>query len=820
MFCWKSPLRFSLRLLRTHNVKTEPLLDQLKKCTTEYQVFQLLGMNRSALTVHHVGCAVNLLWYFQEGKPDKCRTFGQIRDHPEFIGLRTLAQNNVDLLDDKELVDVLYTLLMFQLEAHDSVIQQLVVEGWRRLERFDLPTLAKFAVCLRKQDLTTSPLIGHIASVVDKNLDACDDPATLSCLLVCLHAVSSLSLQERLIEKTESTIHKFDVSSIRHAFRALRLFYKYKFTYVSLLEKYDNLFKQNVDSMDGKNLSNITGVYQQLRLHGLDFPLMAKPRLVEMMKTCNDPETFSDLFDVLSRMGSPQMRERLEEKLLILMDEMNLSQLLVVLKAMLEMECKNSALIQKICSVLLKNLDSCKPTQLFHITEALVQLAPPHTRLAKELQRHLQRTIITNFIPSEVATMAKALSLLNLNQVDEAVLAKLDDIIQQCNLPSLEKIAVLLIQLSKTPRAFGNHHKTSRELLQKLNHCALERLRYVDNIDLLLDEIIQVRTRHWMSEDLIEGVLDTCQRLLQEVTWRNVTKLAIFLTQMNYVRTPILQTLAAVTMEDIAKIHPSNILTVLRPFSFLNYEPPQGREFFDICLQHVLEHKDTLSSSCLLQICYHFALAELFPEQLINSIFNIDFLRQLDAHLTSYPHAQSMSLRHYLMELNRAVCIEHPEYQIPWFHEPYCQHMKKKEMTAMNQQLLLSLEEVLGGEHYTKTFVTTPYCYSIDYEFILDKDKKPVPYQEPDGVSGDSVKTGDPDGRSLEGVQRFAVDLLSAKAFCLNTHLKGQFAMKKRHLEILGYRVIQIPSYEWKSLTVSGRENQIQYLRTKIYADL
>ncbi|XP_044158470.1 FAST kinase domain-containing protein 1, mitochondrial-like [Bufo gargarizans] len=805
MLRWRGPFCFSLRLLQTQTVKTEPLLDQLKKCSTEYQVFQLLGMNRSALSVHHVGYAVNLLWYFQEGKPETCRTLGQIRDHPEFIALRTLARDNVDLLDDKELVDVLYNLMMFQVQAHDAVIQRLVVEGWRRLERLDLPTLAKFAVCLKKQDLTTSPLIGHMASVVDRDLEDADDPVTLSCLLVCLQSVSSPNLQERLVEKTESVIQKFELSDVRHAFRVMRLFYKYKFTYVSLLEKYDNVFKQHIGAMDAKDLSSIAGVYKHLRLNNTDFPVMAKPRLVEMMKMCNDPETFVDLFDALSRMVSHHMRDGLEEKLLTFSDEMNLSHLLVVLRAMVEMDCTNNALIQKICSLLQQHLDICKPTQLLHMTESVVNLPHQNTKLLKELQRHLQRNLIASFIPSEVARMAKALSLLNLNQVDEAVLSKIDAIIQQCNLPSMEKIAVLLMQLSKTPRSFGNHHKTYRELLQKLKSCALGRLQQVDSLDLLLDEIMQIKSRQWMNGELAEGVLDACQRLLHKVTWRNVTKLSICLMQMNVARAPFLHTIAAVTMEDITKIHPSCILIVLRPFAFLNYEPPQGREFFNICLQHVMERKDSLSPSCLIQICYSFALVKQFPKELINAVFDIKFLGQLDAQLASFPHAQSMSLRYYLMELNRAVCIEHPEYQVPWFHDPYCQHLKRKEVTSMNQLLQELLEEILGGKHYTKVSVTAPYGYSIDFEFTLDKDKEPMPYPEQDGV--------------YEGTQRFAVELLSPKAFCQNTHLKGQFAMKKRHLEILGYHVIQIPSYEWKSLTVSERENQIQYLRKKIFVN-
>lgn len=34
--------------------------------------------------------------------------------------------------------------------------------------------------------------------------------------------------------------------------------------------------------------------------------------------------------------------------------------------------------------------------------------------------------------------------------------------------------------------------------------------------------------------------------------------------------------------------------------------------------------------------------------------------------------SHSLRVQNLLMELNRAVCIEHPEEQIPWFHEKFC----------------------------------------------------------------------------------------------------------------------------------------------------
>ena len=43
---------------------------------------------------------------------------------------------------------------------------------------------------------------------------------------------------------------------------------------------------------------------------------------------------------------------------------------------------------------------------------------------------------------------------------------------------------------------------------------------------------------------------------------------------------------------------------------------------------------------------------------------------------------------------------------------------------------------------------------------------------------------------------RVAVDFLDSKTFCKNSHhMKGEALMRKRHLEILGYRMVQVRQY-------------------------
>ena len=73
-----------------------------------------------------------------------------------------------------------------------------------------------------------------------------------------------------------------------------------------------------------------------------------------------------------------------------------------------------------------------------------------------------------------------------------------------------------------------------------------------------------------------------------------------------------------------------------------------------------------------------------------------------------------MRIRLRLMELNRAVCLECPEVQVPWFHERYCQQLQKRGSTSpVQQQVHRMLGEVLGGINCAKVAVVAPYFYTV-----------------------------------------------------------------------------------------------------------
>lgn len=111
-----------------------------------------------------------------------------------------------------------------------------------------------------------------------------------------------------------------------------------------------------------------------------------------------------------------------------------------------------------------------------------------------------------------------------------------------------------------------------------------------------------------------------------------------------------------------------------------------------------------------------------------------------------------MRIRLRLMELNRAVCLECPEFQVPWFHERYCQQLQKKgkkmhfsglggfflkwylnksiiyfnnficlspyfsgsgSVSPAQQQIHKMLGEVLDGINCVRVAVITPYFYTV-----------------------------------------------------------------------------------------------------------
>lgn len=74
---------------------------------------------------------------------------------------------------------------------------------------------------------------------------------------------------------------------------------------------------------------------------------------------------------------------------------------------------------------------------------------------------------------------------------------------------------------------------------------------------------------------------------------------------------------------------------------------------------------------------------------------------------------------------------------------------------------------------------------------------------------------------SLSGIERIAIIPLKIESCCENdpTIIKGFDALKQRHLEILGYKVVHINYRMWHSMYLSVPGARLEYMKQVIGVD-
>ncbi|XP_063256626.1 FAST kinase domain-containing protein 1, mitochondrial [Prinia subflava] len=829
MLCWRQLCLFTLRRSQARTLCSDLLSSQISGCTHEDEVFSLVGRNKATLSEKHVGIALNMLWQLQKKRPFLLRTSDYVRNHSQFLTLCILAENKVEHMEDEVIVDTLYSILRLDVEDHVSLAKVLVTEAWKRLERLSLPALSKFALCLYKQHRHFSPILGRVAQIVDTKLDSIQDLRSLSILMISISGVITESFRDRLLHKAEQLLEEKDEVHFNYARRILQFLQNVKLKYHPLLEKCNRIFLESASHLDIHSISHIFGLYEQLGFDNAEFRLIAKQLLSEAVDECRDPETFAKLFFSLGPMAGSNVRERLLVTAIHMAEEFSSYQVLMILKTMQKMKCRNSHLLKKMASVLHKHLDSYPVLQLVKLTQYLVMLHCQDLELFAKVKMLLLGYLKSSVIPADIAAVIRALAMLPSFQVEEMIINKAAAVLPQCRLHHLNCIATALVKWNHHGQLhWQNSSELCAKLLQKLNDCGFQRLQKTNSLNLLLEELPYMNGE-WFEEVLNEETLATCQRLIHQITWANVLPLAFFLIKSDHCCPALFDRIASVTVENTDKIPPSEIYFILFLFSALNYDPPDNEEFFKSCIQHITSNLSHLETYHLVLLGHVLAMAGYFPEVLITTIFNVFFLSKLDDQLKVLPDTVKQRVHSSLMKLNRAVCLECPEFHIPWFHEPYCQrvlHNSTSQINPQRQHIHRMLTEILGGRHYSRISVLTPYCYEIDFECVLDVNKKPLPYMAQniplDGVGGIHLRHDIKDeGRKAlpPGAQRIALEFLDSKAFSkdYSRHLKGEPAVKKRHLEMLGYRVVQIPHFEWNSLVLSTKGEQLEYLREQLY---
>lgn len=109
-----------------------------------------------------------------------------------------------------------------------------------------------------------------------------------------------------------------------------------------------------------------------------------------------------------------------------------------------------------------------------------------------------------------------------------------------------------------------------------------------------------------------------------------------------------------------------------------------------------------MSGLSIIQGCLALAFYRELPENLIERVFNIDFIQRLEDEIemcySKGVHPQRVL--NAVMQLNRAVCLDFPETGVPWFQQNFIEAQLTKCTTDKTIFLFLLFRNDISFQYH------------------------------------------------------------------------------------------------------------------------
>lgn len=812
---------------------TDYLQQQLLSSTTPAELLSRMSKPRSAHSLVHAAQAIVSLWDLRKLAPFPGAFDAAALDSAEFRGLLDCVERESGSLSDTSLTAILVSLKRLLREPQVSAYHTLVCEAASRCSHFNLQNLSRFLVSLNQSSNVN--LSYHCRAIVrlQELLPHCSSDEDLKCAAISLFRllrIASPSLIEAFCEKMIEILTP--ASQFHTLLRCLP---------VVCHERYQT----GRESYTGKVLTFVNPSVPLLKEH--DLVILADAiawvecnasttlRLIQERARTLLANSASLALARCLTVGPPLPRAeaaRLGDSLLdLLTPELDSRGLARFMEVLLSIPVTNPEVLETFWyrvarvsshgfSGFLRGYLLCFQQTRFRsaafdqeaVKWCLEKVDLEHCNLS---HRSLSALFLLGFDP-RLMTRERVLRLTSL--------------VGQLSVRSLYELAVGL-RTSEHCWPRGRKGAGACPLLMELRVAVHNEMRRrVDAVQTLpqLSALTVGSRLLWFSgghhEELKEGIVERCGTLLKEGSPRAISWMCKALAAERLWLPDPLDDLV-----DRAVAHPDDLfpstLCHLGYICFVSgHVPARLDHLARIMNDTLLRHFEELPACHLLQAAVALGFFQRLEGSIIRRIFTLDFMDRLDQELLcKHERVQGRQLRELLGTLNRVACLDFPEERVPWFHGQYYRTRARsaiKRLLPLHREVLDCLVSVLQGRQFVHCHAFTPYNYYLHFECILNASRRPVAFVNEEKPLGDQpLISQDLVSYSLPtGHQRVAVIVLWERNFCENfPQLTGYQLLKNRHLEILGYKLVLVPFFEWNSMKLSERKTKEEFLHAKIF---
>ncbi|XP_077384104.1 FAST kinase domain-containing protein 4 [Festucalex cinctus] len=345
-------------------------------------------------------------------------------------------------------------------------------------------------------------------------------------------------------------------------------------------------------------------------------------------------------------------------------------------------------------------------------------------------------------------------------------------------------------------------------LLRAMSYYLLQRPSIEFTTPLILDVAYAYGKLSFHQVQVFQRMASELMPRVPQLSSGDVTRFAKSMGYLRWLHIPLFEAFAEHYLEHSEKYSDLQLCNMLLTFARLNFQPSKGDEFY-AKVHPLLEN----------------FLSDLEPFLRTDVAWCLCVLQQARPHylkpLLQQEHADKLSVgspvrvenyRLKLLHLAATLHLENPESS-----PPLVDHLPVPASTSPLSALQISLREALdtlvdNRKEMLRTGVGTVYGWTIEGEMVVDRDNKPIDLSQlraphlPDGGGKHALR---------EGARRIAFVAWEFPNFVSKSKgLLGRFTMMRRHLQLSGFIVVEVPYYEW--LELKTQHQKLAYLKDKM----
>ncbi|KAK7886372.1 hypothetical protein WMY93_025993 [Mugilogobius chulae] len=354
--------------------------------------------------------------------------------------------------------------------------------------------------------------------------------------------------------------------------------------------------------------------------------------------------------------------------------------------------------------------------------------------------------------------------------------------------------------------------RRSVPLLRALSYHLLQKSSSEFTTQLMLDMAFAYGKLNFHHTQVFQRMAAELMPKVPELSPFELIRLAKSFGFLKWLHLPLFEAFAENYTLNSEKYNVLQLSNLLMTFARLGFQPSKGDEFYakvHSALENSLSRlepflqTDVAWSLCVLQQTKPQYLIPLLQEQHIST-------------LTDSSPARRENYRLKLLHIAATLQLEHPgsfNTDISQSALDALPHQSPSSLSPIQTSLRETLHILVDGRaEALRVGVNTVFGWIVDGEIVVDSDNKPVNLMS---FKAPHLSSGGGQDNLPDGAHRVAFLVWEFPNFCSKSKdLLGRFVMMKRHLQLAGFIIVEVPFYDW--LLLKSDYQKLSYLKDKI----